>query len=187
MNPLLLDIPEQIETDRLVLRLPHTDDADGLVEAVQSSIDELHEWMSWAKRDYGRADAIEFTRRALSEWQLRKTIPYRISLGDQIVGSISLFDIDWDVPSGEIGYWLRSDQVGRGLMTEACNALTDYALDTLNFNRVVITCSDANQRSYAVAERCGYTLEAVQRNARRHTDGTLDHARLYSRTTAGVG
>lgn len=181
MNPLTLDIPQRLETERLVSRLPTLGDVQVVAASVQASIEQLHAWLPWAKRDYGVDDATEWIHRTLAQWHLRQGVPYLLWHDDVHIGNIGLFDIDWDVPRGEIGYWLRTDYVGRGLMTEACHAVTNLALETLGLNRVIITSSDANRRSWSVAERCGYTLEGVMRNARRHSDGSLDHARLYAK------
>ncbi|OFW77995.1 MAG: hypothetical protein A2201_12285 [Alicyclobacillus sp. RIFOXYA1_FULL_53_8] len=46
-------------------------------------------------------------------------------------------------------------------MTEAVNALTQFASDYLEANRLEIRCDPRNVASRKVAERCGYYLEAV--------------------------
>ncbi|MEM8873422.1 MAG: GNAT family N-acetyltransferase [Planctomycetota bacterium] len=184
MNPMTINIPERLETDRLVLRLPTLADAEIVAAGVQASIEELHEWMPWAKKDYGVDDATTWIHQTLAEWHQRKGVPYLILLDGVHVGNVGLFDVEWDVPRGEIGYWMRTDHVGKGYMTEACNVVTDLAMETFGFHRIIVTSSDNNVRSWAVAERCGYTFEGVLRNYRRHTDGTLDHARMYAKTSA---
>ncbi|MCF6410672.1 hypothetical protein [Pseudalkalibacillus salsuginis] len=48
MNPILLDIPEQFETERLLLRAPQNGDGAMVNEAIRESYEFLHEWMKWA-------------------------------------------------------------------------------------------------------------------------------------------
>ena len=49
-------------------------------------------------------------------------------------------------------------------MTEALNALTQYAFETLKAKRVEIRIDTENLKSRKVAERCGYELEATLEN-----------------------
>jgi glycerophosphoryl diester phosphodiesterase len=48
MDPLLIDVPERMETARLVLRAPRAGDGGALNEAVRASSDEIAPWMPWA-------------------------------------------------------------------------------------------------------------------------------------------
>jgi hypothetical protein len=44
----LIDVPERIETDHLVLRSPRRGDGATVNAAVQASLDELVPWLPWA-------------------------------------------------------------------------------------------------------------------------------------------
>lgn len=49
MNPLLLDIPLQLETERLILRAPHqTGDGKIVNQAIKDSFSELKAWLPFA-------------------------------------------------------------------------------------------------------------------------------------------
>ena len=86
---------------------------------------------------------------------------------------------DWTVPKFEIGYWCRSDLTGRGLVTEATWALARHAFESLGARRVELKMDDRNRRSWAVAERLGFRLEATLRHDVRVPDGTLRDTRVY--------
>ncbi len=46
MNPILLDVPLQIETDRLILRAPlQAGDGNVVYQAIKDSINELKQWL----------------------------------------------------------------------------------------------------------------------------------------------
>lgn len=50
MNPLLLDIPLQLETERLILRAPHqTGDGKIVNQAIKDSFSELKAWLPFAQ------------------------------------------------------------------------------------------------------------------------------------------
>jgi RimJ/RimL family protein N-acetyltransferase len=85
------------------------------------------------------------------------------------------------VPRFEIGYWVRHSAQGRGLVTEALQTLARFAFDGLRARRVEVRMSSANQRSRAVAERCGFTLEGVLRQDSLSTDGQPRDTVVYAR------
>ena len=89
------------------------------------------------------------------------------------MGSSGLHNIDWAVPRFEIGYWIRTSLSGQGYITEAVNAITDFAFDVLGAQRLEIRCDARNERSAAVARRAGYTLEVRMRCQARGVDGSL--------------
>lgn len=99
----------------------------------------------------------------------------------QLVGSSGLHRINWDVRAFEIGYWIRTSRAGQGLMTEAVNGITRFAIDHLDANRIEIRCSSLNLSSSRLAERAGFTLEGVLRCARKDKLGNLSHTRIYSK------
>lgn len=100
--------------------------------------------------------------------------------GDRVVGSSGLHRIDWSVPSFEIGYWVRTPDVGRGFATEAAQTIADYAFATLGARRVEIRVHTGNAPSRAIPERLGYELEGILRHDSVHTDGTVRDTAVYS-------
>ena len=50
-------------------------------------------------------------------------------------------------------------------MTAACRALVDHGFDALRLHRAVIRAATENAPSRAVAERLGFRLEGVEREA----------------------
>jgi RimJ/RimL family protein N-acetyltransferase len=118
---------------------------------------------------------VEFTREAAARF--RKREDFAILLWDreteQFVGGSGLHPRDWNVPSFEIGYWVRSSYEGKGYITETVEALTRAAFEHLRAERIIIRCDARNLRSARVAERAGYTLEATMRRDARAPDGSL--------------
>ncbi|MFX8242925.1 GNAT family N-acetyltransferase, partial [Acinetobacter baumannii] len=64
-----------------------------------------------------------------------------------LIGASGYHQIDWDLPSVETGYWSRDKYRGQGLMTEAINAITQYAFHVLEVKRIAITCGVDNLKS----------------------------------------
>jgi RimJ/RimL family protein N-acetyltransferase len=187
MNPLLLEVPAQLTTARLLLRSPRAGDGAVVWPSVRDSLVELKRWMPWAKDDYAPHDAEQWCRASAAQFITRQQLQFLMFRSDSLqhIGNIGLFRFNWDVPSCEIGYWLHAAHRKRGYMSEAVHALTALAFETLDAVRVQLTTDDRNEGSWRVAERCGYELEGVMRNDCRTSQGTLGNTRMYSRIPAG--
>ncbi len=175
MKKSLLDFtfPMPIVTPRLILRPPQIGDGKVLNEAVLESFDLLNAFMDWAKVKPSLEDSEEIVRQAVENWILKKNDePYLMLLifhkdTGQFIGATGYHHYHWDVPSLETGYWIRTSYAGKGFMTEAINALTQYAFKQLKVNRLTITCDSDNLRSKNIPEKLGYTLEGRLKNHRR--------------------
>jgi RimJ/RimL family protein N-acetyltransferase len=183
MKPLLLDIPDFIETERLLLRTPRAGDGPAIHEAVMESMAELQVWMPWAKPDRQLDESEAFARRSVAHWIERTNLDMLLVEKETglVVGCGGFPRMDWEVPSFEIGYWLRTSHWGRGLMTEAVVAWTDFAFDILGARRVEIRCDARNERSGAVARRAGFTFEATLVNNARE-NGRLRSTHIFALT-----
>jgi ribosomal-protein-alanine N-acetyltransferase len=98
-------------------------------------------------------------------WKKQTKANYGIFLKDSgdFVGVCGVFDIKWGNESGEIGYWLNPKYAGRGLMSEAVNAVTDEFLN-MGFKRIIILANPENIASCRVAEKCGFVREGLLRS-----------------------
>src|SRR3954467_15427426 len=147
---LLLDVPEQIQSNRLLLRCPRGGDGETIFPSVQESRAELKPWMPWATDDYDVTGAEEWCRTSAGKFILREHLHFLIFRKDPDggvgahLGNIGAFKFNWTVPSCEIGYWLRTSQTGKGYMTEAVNALSAMCFEQLKMSRIEITCDDTN-------------------------------------------
>lgn len=174
-SPLLRDIPDSLETNRLLIRVPRAGDGPALNAAVRDSLDELRPWMLWAQQTPTLDESEEVARRARVQFLERSNIMLLLFLKgtSTVIGGSGLHRIDWDVPRFEIGYWRRTGYAGQGYVTEAVRGITAFAFDVLRAQRVEIRMDSRNRRSRAVAERAGYRLEGELRHASRAVDGGL--------------
>ncbi|HWE01723.1 MAG TPA: GNAT family N-acetyltransferase [Tepidisphaeraceae bacterium] len=182
MEPILIDVPEVLETPRLILRAPRSGDAIEMNRGVHDSFAELHAWMNWAAEPPSLEATELFSRQSAASFLSRTALNYRIFVSaDQVfAGCLSLFNIDWSIPKFEIGYWLRSSLCGNGLMTEAVIALAKMAKVKCDANRVEIRCDEKNIRSRRVAERAGFRLEGILANDSRDPAGNLRNTCVYA-------
>lgn len=187
MDALLEDVPECLETDRLILRVARGSDAAALNAAVCESLDDLRDYMPWAQTAPSLAQSNADCRRMQAKFLLRDDLPLFMferradgSEGD-FVGGSGLHRIDWNVRRFEIGYWCRTSRQGRGYVTEAAQALARFAFDALRARRVEVRMDDTNERSWRVAQRAGFALEGVLRSDSLNPKGEARDTRVYAR------
>lgn len=191
MDALLEDVPERIDTERLILRCLRGSDAAALNEAVRESIDQLRLCMPWAQTEPSLLQSESECRRMQAKFLLREDLPMamfeRAADGSEgaFVGGTGLHRIDWTVRRFEIGYWCRTRCQGHGFVTEAVRALTQFAFAHLRARRVEVRMDDTNPRSWRVAQRAGFDLEGVLRSDSLTPQGEPRDTRVYARLAAG--
>ena|SRR5665213_168153 len=187
IEPLLIDVPERIDTARLILRCPRRGDGAVVNPAVVASHAELDPWLPWATTLPSLAESEAHCRRQHARFILREDLVMLIFARDasgaegELLGGTGLHRIDWALRRFEIGYWRKSGCEGRGVITEAVTAIARMAFDVLGARRVEIRMDDNNERSWKVAERAGFTLEALLRFDSATPGGEPRSTRVYAR------
>jgi len=74
---------------------------------------------------------------------------------DEPIGNV---DLRRGAEAENRGFWLARKFWGQGLMTEATDAVTDYAFDVLGFERLVLSNAVGNARSRRIKEKAGARL-----------------------------
>jgi RimJ/RimL family protein N-acetyltransferase len=172
--PILIDLPEELVGDLVIVRPWAEADSSGLWDAVDNSREHLEAFMPWVDRYHNPDNALEYTRRSRARWLLREDLSVAIveRQTGRIVGGSGLHRIDWGIRAFEIGYWIRQDAEGRGYITETVQLLTRLAFDELDANRVELRIDTRNIRSLRVGERLGFVLEGTLRRRLPAADGT---------------
>jgi RimJ/RimL family protein N-acetyltransferase len=176
-------LPEQIESDRLIIRVARPGDGAAFNEAITESLAELAPWLGWVTPP-PTLEASESSCLAAYERFLRNEdlmAFFFLKEDATLIGGSGLHDADWNLRQFEVGYWGRSSFSGKGLMTEGVRALADHALELLGATRVFITTDALNVASWKLAERAGFEFEGILRNERRNLSGGLRDTRVYSR------
>jgi len=183
VNPLLLDIPESLETERLTIRAPQAGDGSMVYEAIHESIEQLRPWLPWAQEAPSLEQSETGVRQARLRYLERSDLRLYLLHKDtgKLVGCSGLHGVNWEARKFEIGYWIRTACLGQGYITEAVNGITDFAITQLQANRIEIRCDSLNARSIQVAVRTGFTLEGTLRCDDRRTDGSLMNTMVFAK------
>jgi RimJ/RimL family protein N-acetyltransferase len=121
---------------------------------------EIARWLDNVPQPYTAADARAYIAGELVPDETKFAIAEAGS--GRVLGSIG---IRWNSPRdvGEIGYWVRADARGRGVVTRAVALLARHALEHEGAARVQLRADPENVASCRAAEKAGFRYEGVLR------------------------
>ena len=161
----MIDPPYRIVSERLVIRCWEPRDAGSLKEAIDSSLDELRPWMPWALAEpQPLSEKVSLLRRFRGQFDLGTDFVMGIFDNHErdVLGGTGLHKRR-SAEALEIGYWIRSSHVGRGLATESSAALTRVAFELCDVDRVEIRIDPANEASLPIPRKLGFVEEGILR------------------------
>ena len=171
------ELPERLETERLVLR----------VRTVADVVD-IFDYASRPEVSYPAGfhpvktleDEIYYLEHILPERNEKNNLPagYGIVVKgtDKVIGSVD-FPRRHEDDVLEIGYILHPDYWGLGYVPEAASTLIDLTFKELNLHKIELTCFGSNVQSQRVAEKLGFTLEARIRDRKDAQGNRCDDLR----------
>jgi aminoglycoside 6'-N-acetyltransferase len=183
MHKLLLDLPTQLETERLILRPYQAGDGPLLYSVSQANRAHLSRYESGnvLLRIKTLEEAEVVARELANAWAARDC--FFLGVFDRqtetFVAQVYIGTVSWDLPEFEVGYFVDKDHEGQGYITEAVQAALCFIFEHLQAHRVRLECDDTNVRSYQVAERCGFRREGHLREVKKYADGTFSGTLCY--------
>lgn len=168
----------QLESGRLILQRFSRRDSSTLDEAIRVSLADLNQWLPWARMDYTNGDTTAFIRESIQAWKEGRAWDYSIRTKEdpsRHVGNVSLWTVSKLGKSAEIGYWIRSDEVSKGICTEAVDRLLQEAFAAMGYHKVILRIAVGNEPSDRVAEKLGFTKEGVLREELLIRGNWVDH------------
>ena len=163
----------RLTTERLTLEATRAEHGNALWDAVRASTAELRLWMPWAI-DPSLQETVAFAIAAEKRWGSGAQWNFTIIQDGDLIGSVGLDNHDAAVNACNLGYWLRSDRAGRGLMTEAAASVVTFGFDVVGLHRLELRAAATNVASQRVAEKLGFTREGLLRDGGRGAEGWHD-------------
>lgn len=160
--------------DGTALRAWRNSDIDAIVRACEDP-----EVVRWTRvpEQYSEVDAQAYLLERDVSLRAGATAPFAIVSRDdldRLLGSVSILRLDWEHLRGEVGYWLAPEARGQGHATRAVLLACHWAFDTLGLERIDLLAAVENLPSQRVAERAGFTREALLRSQSRGLHGRED-------------
>jgi RimJ/RimL family protein N-acetyltransferase len=116
----------------------------------------------------------------VSNWNDKQSYAFAItdSATGRILGGCGLNSLD-ENPVANLGYWIRSSEVNKGIASESTRGLLKFGFEHLGLSRIEIMMSTRNPASQKVAIGANAKLEGTLRN-RLQLHGENHDALLYS-------
>lgn len=156
--PTLSTLPRRIETARLVLRAPEPNDAEGLFpHASNPDVARYVTWAAHASLDDTRA----FIAWASTNVDKSNNLVWIIEHEGAPIGAIGLHGIRWGLRAircdfADLGYWIGHGYWGKGLMSEAAQAVVEWGFTTCGLHKITVMCLEENVGSRRVIEKLGF-------------------------------
>lgn len=167
----------KLSTPRLYLRLPTATDVDAvhaiyadarvaryLSRPAWTDIEQAHAWLARMRDEQASASALQLMLQRHDD--------------ARVIGTCTLFKLDFDNRRAEIGYTLASEFWGQGYMHEALAALLDHGFDALKLHRVEADIDPRNAPSARVLHRLGFQREGRLRE-RWQVAGEVSDSDIY--------
>lgn len=166
----------EIICERCVLRPLASEDAPALAEHAN----DRDIWLNLRDRfphPYALADAEDYIASCTGR---SAQTSFGIVVDGVVCGNISLHvGSDIERINAELGYWLGRPFWGRGVITDAVEAMTRHAFDALKLHRVFAVPFARNVASVRVLEKNGFVHEGLMRRS-AIKDGMILDQHLYA-------
>ncbi|MEO0067969.1 MAG: GNAT family protein [candidate division WOR-3 bacterium] len=176
-NEVLANIPN-IEIERLLLRKLKFEDAVDIFEYASApevtrlTIFDTHKEIN---------DAQTFLQQAIARYEKKEALEFGIIFKPEskLVGTGGFSRLELVNGCGEVGYVLSRSYWGRGVATEALQAIIKFGFEKLKLNRIQACCFEENIASARVMEKAGMKFEGLQRQ-RVFAKGRYGDVRIYA-------
>ena len=154
----------EIRVDNDILLRQHVDsDYDSMWNAFLAGRDYLGAYLPWmaaykTKDDYTRL----YTARRLEADNFDGSRGYVVEYNGELAGTVG-FGIPNRDNVIEVGYWLRQDPQGKGIMTRSVEAVITMLFVEVGMHRVTIRAATTNLPSRGIPERLGFKHEGTMR------------------------
>ena len=130
-----------------------------LFQLIQTNRTYLEKYLPWIPNIQKEWHAQRFLKEARMMNNGKQRLTTLIIHQRQLAGAVSLVHLDTPNKRAEMGYWLKEDLQGQGIMTRSCSRLIRYAFMGLHLNRVEMRMLASNMLSKKIPLRLGFELE----------------------------
>jgi RimJ/RimL family protein N-acetyltransferase len=148
--------------------------------AALESVAEVYPWMAWCHERYSLDEARQWI--AVQEEVAKQGMAYEFAILDEagrFLGGCGINQISKANRFANLGYWVRTSAMGRGVAPAAARLVAEYAFRGTDLIRLEVVCAVGNARSQRVAEKIGAVREGVLHSRLLLPTGASD-AVMYS-------
>ena len=166
-----------IDANRISLRWISSQDVDALYN-IFSNPEVMRYWSTPPLPD--RDAAVELMNEIQEGFRQQTLLKWGIArrADDALIGTTTLYNMDFSNRRAEMGYALGREYWGQGYMAEALQALLAYCFEVLDLRRIEADVDPRNAASIQTLERLGFQREGFLRE-RWEVDGEIQDALFY--------
>ena len=143
----------------------------------------LNQWKSQVDISYITSKAIQHISLEEQQRRFQETIPSIFAIrriaDDQLIGEISLYDLNPKNRSVGMGYFTGTDYRQQGYSKEGLRLLLNYLFEIAGLNKVMADTGAFNQASIALLKSLGFQQDGCLRQ-HQLLDGVLHDQLLFS-------
>lgn len=155
--------------------------AEQLAEAIEASASDLSQWLG-PRYTPRTAEAVAAF---IADWHAGAAAGTQFGFAalderDRCVGFGLINQVNVFHRFGNLGYWVRTGETGRGIATEITRRVAEFGFETLDLHRIEIVIEVSNIASQRVAEKSGAEREGLLRKRLAGRDGPSRDAYMFS-------
>lgn len=170
--------------DNYELRLLQNEDKRDFFQLIQLNLVRLEDFIAGiVAQTKTESDVEHFISNSIIKISNKSYYPYLIIdvKTKKPIGFIDIKNIDWNIPKAELGFFIDENYSGKGISTKAINCISEYLLNKLKFNKLLLRIHQSNKSSQSVAEKCGFELEGIIKNDYKTTKGEIVDLLYYGK------
>ena len=166
-----------IDANRISLRWISSQDVDALY-SIFGNPEVMRYWSTPPLPD--RDAAVDLMNEIQEGFRQQTLLKWGIArrADDALIGTTTLYNLDFSNRRAEMGYALGREHWGQGYMAEALQALLAYCFEVLDLRRIEADVDPRNTASIQTLERLGFQREGFLRE-RWEVDGEIQDALFY--------
>ena len=154
----------RLETDRLLLRALTVSDAEDMYDyAHRADVTRHLTWDPHPNISYTR----EYLAYISAHYRAGDFFDWAVvdRESDRMIGTCGFTRFHYEADSAEIGYVIHPSYWGRGIATEAVDAVIRFGFQRLELNRIEARFMEGNTASRRVMEKNGMSFEGMMRQS----------------------
>jgi [ribosomal protein S5]-alanine N-acetyltransferase len=159
----------KLETQRLILRNWNEKDEKNLIQNLNNI--QVSKWLLVVPYPYKKKDAKWWINHCKKNSKNKVKSSYQFAIEERIskksIGGIGLSNLDEFQETADLGYWLGTSYHKRGYMTEALEAVLEFAFKKLKLRRIKAGVFLGNEASLKTLIKQGFAQEGLLRKAAR--------------------
>ncbi|MCB2299250.1 GNAT family N-acetyltransferase [Clostridium tagluense] len=122
-------------------------------------------WLPWVSSTKGVDDIVPFIKVAQKQYVSGEGFKEILMFQGNYAGFTGYYNVDLNIKSASIGYWLGEPYQNKGIMARALKVFIDYAFNKMGLNKMEILIAEENFKSRALPEKYGFKEEGIIRDA----------------------